>query len=99
MPTLKPITAYLVDDHGPDGHQYFPGRSAMGTTYDEVVIGQGDNRHDAFEDAIDALAELDYELNGIPVFAKHSFEGNGQMSREEASDSEFSYYVCIFVRS
>lgn len=96
--TLIPVTKYLVDDHGPDGHQYFPGRTTMGTNWSEVITGQGDDRHEAFEDALDQLAEAGYDADQIPPYRQHSFDGSGKLTIEQANDPEFSYYLCIFVR-
>lgn len=95
--TLKPITKFLLDDAGPDHNQYWPGRSAMGTAYDEVVVGQGDTCAQAYEDAIDQLVDLDYDIESLPK-KPTDLDLQASLSEEQIDDGEWSWYVAIFVK-
>lgn len=58
----KKIAEYELLHHGVDGSQYFQGCGVSGTDFDDCYTGIGNSPKEAFEDALDMLAQ-DYEIS------------------------------------
>lgn len=61
MSTRKTVGAYELVDHGIENPQYFQGCGTAFTDYDHVVTGIGDNPAEAIEDALESMAQMDYD--------------------------------------
>lgn len=59
------IKNYEIIDHGADHMQYFPGVCAAFTPYDDCVTGWGVTPQEALEDALEQLACLGVDTEGI----------------------------------
>lgn len=82
------IERYQVIDHGIDGSQYFQGCGVCFTDYDQVATGCGNDFHEAFEDALDSVAQAGYEVDGI-----EEPEHDDESVPEDVDDTY--YYVSI----
>lgn len=57
----KQVTDFTIEDYGIEWPDYFTGVSAMG--WDDAVTGVGNDFSEALDDALDQLAQSDYEIN------------------------------------
>jgi hypothetical protein len=57
------IKEFEVVSHGFEHSDYFQGYSAVGTNYRECVTGCGSNELEAFNDALDSIAQSDFNIN------------------------------------
>lgn len=92
-------TNYEIINHGYDHSQYFQGCGTYGSSFDHVVTGCGYNAKEAYNDALDQLAQRHSDFNGylnIPtkprgINAKDKVPA--KIAREEMS--EIWFYVSI----
>lgn len=59
------VTEFSVEFLGIDHPQYFQGVSASYTDWDEVVCGIGDTPAEAFDDALECLAQAGFDCETI----------------------------------
>ena len=89
------VSEYHVESHGLDSPQYFPGVGIVGTRWEDVAIGSGDTEAEAYEDALESLAQCDWDVSSLP-----SATDAGMDSEEVAPEgSDMWYYVAVYVRS
>lgn len=62
---MKTITSFQIIDHGVQNSQYFQGCGIAHTTFTGVATGIGSTRREALEDALESLAQNDWETNSI----------------------------------
>lgn len=89
---MKKIFDSEVLDHGVKHSQYFQGCGVSLTPFTDVATGIGMSAHEAYEDALDSLAQNDWDLKGIK---------RNSMSKKITvpEDSEDCYhYISIRVR-
>lgn len=72
--TMKKVKEYEVIDHGFDAEQYFTGCGKAYTDFDAVQTGIGETAQEAFEDALDCLAQDDWDVSRI--------KGKSRLSRQ-----------------
>ena len=98
---LKKIIGFRIDNCGQDGAQYWPGRSAMHTDFDEVYVGVGDNSKEAYEDAVGQINE------GAEIYERFDFPKNPATisKRDKVSakdlreqDGEWQCYVAVYIK-
>jgi hypothetical protein len=92
---MKKVNAFKIVDHGVDHEQYFPGCGVACTEYIGVATGVGDSAHEAMEDALDQLAMMDWEVDGIKNDLSEDIEV------PETSDdepNECHYYISVRVK-
>lgn len=61
----KRIAEFELVDHGIDHEQYFQGCGVAYTDFTDVATGIGDNPAEAIEDALESLAQNDWDMDGI----------------------------------
>ena len=69
---MKAVTEYEVIEHGFDHEQYFQGCGVAFTSFEDVATGIGYTAQDAFEDALDSLAQNDWDVSRIKGKSKLS---------------------------
>lgn len=62
---MKPVKEYNVTDHGVDNCQMFQGHGIALTEYEDCATGCGDTYNEAFEDALESLAQAGWETATI----------------------------------
>lgn len=62
---MKTIEAYQIVDHGIDNPQYFQGCGVSCTEYTDCATGIGDTYQEALEDALDFLAQNDWNTETV----------------------------------
>ena len=67
---MKPIREFEIIDHGVEHTQYFQGCGTAYTPYDLCVTGCGDSYAEALEDALENLAQNEYEVKTIEESAE-----------------------------
>jgi len=89
------VSEYHIESHGLDHPQYFEGVGIVGTCWDDVAVGCGDTEAAAYEDARESLAQRDWDVSSLPSAS------DAGMDAEEVApkDSEWWYYVAVYVRS
>ena len=58
-------TGWRVVDHGMDHPQYFQGHGVAFTKFEDCATGIGSTKLEAFEDAIDSLAQNGWDVESI----------------------------------
>ena len=101
---MKPIIAFEIVDHGFESAQYFQGCGTSFTEFVDVATGTGDTAHAALEDALENLAQSDWDTSSITnnMDDEETVEkyllGLGGLSEEDIEDNECQYYVSVRVR-
>ena len=102
---MKQVVEYEVIDHGLESSQYFQGCGVAFTPFADVATGTGDTAREAFEDALDSLAENDWDVSKIKGKSKLSrqtvrgyLRGIVGLSKEDIEDNDTYAYVSIRVR-
>ena len=90
---LQVVQAYKVEPLGCQNAQYFRGATAIGSGYDEVVVGSGDTLAEAYEQAVCLLGDLDIDTAYMPK--KPANINSSPMSREKADAGDFAFFVKI----
>lgn len=90
---LQVIQAYKVMPLGCQNAQYFPGATAIGSGFDEVVVGSGDTLQEAYEQAVYLLSDLDIDTAYMPT--RPANITSAPMSREKAEAGDFAFFVQI----
>ena len=102
------IKEYEIREHGMDNAQNYPGAGASFTDWDNVQIGVGSNKHEALEDALEQLAFIGYNVEGIGndytdgdenlpchgcLFNKHE-----DFPADECTECDLHYYIEVYIR-
>jgi hypothetical protein len=61
----KTIVEFELVDHGIEHEQYFQGCGLAFTTYTDVATGIGSNAAEAIDDALESLAQNDWDVEGM----------------------------------
>lgn len=99
---MKKITDYSVIDHGVENSQYFQGCGVAFTKFEDVSTGIGDTYDQALDNALDSLAQNDWDVEGIFDKEKNS----SSKSVEDVIKAEFNtepnedtyWYVSVRVK-
>ena len=62
---MKSIKKFELIDHGIEHEQYFRGCGLSFTEYDAIATGCGNNPAEAIDDALEGLAQQDWETEGM----------------------------------
>lgn len=62
---MKRIGQFELIDHGIENSQYFQGCGTAYTKFTDVATGIGDNPAEAIEDALDQLAQADWDVEDL----------------------------------
>lgn len=91
---LQRIKTYKIQDLGTDTADCFSGASAFCTPYDEVAVGNGDNPIEAYNTALDVIAERDVDTADMPFRVKGLHKKDRVPADLLAAD--WQRYVAIF---
>jgi len=101
---MKTVSDYSVREHGIMLPDYFQGQGTSYTGFDDVATGIGETAEEAFEDALDQLAQNDWETSTIPCpdYSKSPsvtdyLEKIGVEQDAESADSSY-WYVSVLVK-
>lgn len=61
----KMIGEFELIDHGIEHEQYFQGCGTAFTSFEDVATGIGDNPAEAIDDALESLAQMDWDTEGM----------------------------------
>ena len=61
----KRIVEFELVDHGIEHEQYFQGCGVSFTQFEDVATGIGDNPAEAIDDALECLAQMDWDVDGM----------------------------------
>lgn len=102
---MKTIGTYELIDHGIDHANYFQGCGVSHTSFDYVVTGCGENAKEAFEDALEQIAQDGYDVSTLeesePDYQSEKAENASvtnyfaKRGEEPAEDCELYYYLSI----
>lgn len=100
--TMKQITEHEVIVHGVEHEQYFQGCGVSFTSYTDVATGIGADARQAFDDALESLAQGDWDVEAIAT----ETDDNGDNERGRLPDvklpndahDEMWVYVSVRVR-
>lgn len=91
---MKNIKSFEIIDHGVENSQYFQGCGVAFTEFTDVATGIGDSAADALEDALEFLAQNDWDTKLIEI--KYPF-----MSKKNdvpANSEDVYHYVSVRVK-
>lgn len=83
--TKKP-TEWRVMDHGADGASYFPGHGVAFTSYADCATGCGDTPKEAFEDALESLAQNGWDVSAIEADPDHQEIATSEANAHEGCE-------------
>ena len=72
---MKKVKEYQVIDHGFDAEQYFQGCGTAYTDFEDVATGTGETAREAFDDALEGLAQSDWDVSTIKGKSRLSRQG------------------------
>jgi hypothetical protein len=64
--TMRPIKKYEVINHGPQDAQYFQGEGIALTEFDAIATGVGHDAYEAYNDALEGLAQQGWVVDAMP---------------------------------
>lgn len=67
---MKTITCFEIVDHGIDHAQYFQGYGVSRTKFTVSATGYGDNPAEALNDALESLAQADWDVSKVETSAE-----------------------------
>lgn len=88
----KTPTTWEIINHGVDNSTYLNGVCSLG--YDDAVTGTGNSAKEAFNDALEELAEDGWAVDEI----KNEEMDNRLKEIENNSDHDLNCYVSVLVR-
>lgn len=91
---MKNITKFEIINHGVELPNYFQGCGTAFTEFDFVQTGAGFDLKEAFDDALEQLAQCDYEISQDLEAALEDLEDHGNCS----GNDEAQYYISIRVK-
>ena len=102
---MKKIESYEVIDHEFDSEQYFQGCGTAYTDFEDVSTGIGETAREAFDDALESLAQEDWDISSISEkghgFSRMTVQGYLRsigISKADREDTETHAYVSIRVK-
>lgn len=99
---MRRIVDYTIVDHGVDHAQYFQGEGPFFSMWDDVATGAGENAKEAYEQAVEQLAQDDWDVDKLPkrprgISTKMKVR-RADIEDGDSDESEIHYYVSIKVR-
>lgn len=95
----KAIEAFEVLDHGVEHEQYFQGCGVSMTEFTDVATGNGSSVAEAVDDALDQLAQMDWDTEGMEARIRKEY---GRIPKRRTvlkrHGDECWHYVSIRVR-
>lgn len=102
---MKTVNEFEVIDHGFYSEQYFQGCDVAYTEFEDVATGIGETAKEAFEDALELLAQRDWNVETIPSkgngFSRKTVQGYLKsigISKADREETETYAHVSIRVR-
>lgn len=101
---MKKVSDYSVTDHGVEHAQYFQGHGIACSDWEDCATGCGNTYNEAFEDALDSLAQQDWDVDGIVNEEKDNPNADKtvqeweELPDSDMEESELYYYVSIDVK-
>lgn len=93
------ITEYDIITHGIYCPDYFPGCGTAFTGWDDVATGIGNSERAAAADALDQLAQADWDVDGNPgLVAEVNALSDHDEIIDEYNDGEDQPYVYVSIR-
>lgn len=106
--TAKMIADYQIVDHGIEWSDYFQGCGTAFTDYTDVATGCGEDYMSALEDALESLAQNDWDTesvkpedhddDSVSAWIERARGDNGDDGESEYSGETPYYYVSVRVR-
>lgn len=100
----KKIEAYEIINHGVEWPDYFQGCGVCYTEFTDVVTGIGNSEREAAEDAMEQLAQIDWDTDSNAELSAELLAASGHddvsdhAPVEEDGDSGETPYVHVSIR-
>jgi hypothetical protein len=95
---VKTIIAHEVIVHGVEHAQFFQGCGVSFTHYEDVATGTGCDAAEAFEDALEVLAQSDWNVDDAEQWDDAPSAQDAQLTVEEMDHEELYVYVSVRVK-
>lgn len=82
---------YKIINHGYDHSQYFQGCGTYSSTFENVVTGCGMDAKEAYEDALDQMAQVGVNVDSMPTRPR----GIRRRDKVPAKTEDCYWYVSI----
>jgi hypothetical protein len=86
---------YEIINHGPERSDYFQGCGTYGTPFKYCVTGIGCNAKEAYEDALDQVAEIDSWIIDTLPRKPRGIRAADKLSEEQLAAEEIYWHVSI----
>ena len=93
----KTIAEFEIVSHGIDGEQYFQGCGVAFTAFDDVATGIGDTEQEALSDALELLAQNDWEISEELEEEVKTANSKDALTEEQA-EGDMHHYVSVRVK-
>ena len=94
---MKNVLSFEVINHGVENSQYFQGCGIAYTSFEDVATGIGDSPFEALEDALESLAQNDWDVSGIKNELSKESEIPVNEENEENESMDVFHYVSVRV--
>jgi hypothetical protein len=99
----KHIAEFELVEHGIEHEQYFQGCGVSCTRFEDVATGIGENPAEAIDDALDCLAQQDWDVDGMEArILEQELPGRRKLPTKprvlQRHGDEAHYYVSIRVK-
>jgi len=95
---MKKIGKFEIINHGIESEQYFSGCGVAYTEYTDCATGCGDTAHAALEEALESLAQNDWDVEGIENDLSDDVDVCGECDSDACEGCELHFYVSVRVR-
>lgn len=92
---MKTPIDWKVLFHGVDHEQYFPGCGLWGTEFTDVATGIGDSAEEAFQDALEQLAQGEWDVEPIET---QQHRDVGILNKSMIAEDEENLHVYVSVK-
>lgn len=87
----KLIKEFEIVNHGIDNSSYFQGCGSAFTSFEECVTGIGSDLNEAFEDALECIAQQGYD----PISIESALAGLEDHGAASGQSDDVHYYLSI----
>ena len=94
---MKNVLSFEVINHGVENSQYFQGCGIAYTSFEDVATGIGGSPFEALEDALESLAQNDWDVSGIKNELSKESEIPVNEENEENESMDVFHYVSVRV--
>ncbi len=94
---MKRIQSHEIIVHGVEHEQYFQGCGVSFTSYTDVATGIGNDAFEAFEDALESLAQCDWDVELADCWTDAPKADAARLADDDHDHEDLHVYVSVRV--